>query len=235
MSFLVGLCVFGVVVLLHELGHFIAAKALGIPAPVLSIGFGPSFARFTFRETEYRLCWLPFGGYVLAGDPDDPSAFGAWKRFAFYAAGPAASFLTGLVIWQDLALCLEHATEAVVFLAGLFSGASTLADVAGPIGISAMAGEAASDGASSLIDFVAGLSISLGVFNLLPLPVLDGGEMLLAGLQGIFRRELPTSIRRALTLVGYVVLLAFALRIAGCDIARLASAPDKQPPTTQQP
>ncbi|MGA8769883.1 MAG: site-2 protease family protein, partial [Rhodomicrobium sp.] len=59
------LVVLGVVVLVHELGHFLAARALGIEVETFSIGFGPEIAGFHDRSgTRWRLAWIPLGGYV---------------------------------------------------------------------------------------------------------------------------------------------------------------------------
>ncbi len=68
--------VFGLVIFVHEFGHFIAAKALGVYAPRFSIGFGPAIYRRRQGETEYVLAWLPLGGYVrMASRHDAEAAF----------------------------------------------------------------------------------------------------------------------------------------------------------------
>jgi regulator of sigma E protease len=68
--------VFGLVIFVHELGHFIAAKAVGVYAPRFSIGFGPSLFRKRWGETEYVLAVLPLGGYVrMASRLDEDTAF----------------------------------------------------------------------------------------------------------------------------------------------------------------
>jgi regulator of sigma E protease len=70
------LVVFGLVVFVHELGHFLAAKAMGVYAPRFSIGFGPALWRRRFGETEYVLALLPLGGYVrMASRQDQATAF----------------------------------------------------------------------------------------------------------------------------------------------------------------
>jgi len=68
--------VFGLVIFVHELGHFLAAKAVGVYAPRFSIGFGPSLFRKRWGETEYILAALPLGGYVrMASRLDEEAAF----------------------------------------------------------------------------------------------------------------------------------------------------------------
>jgi regulator of sigma E protease len=76
LSWLAPLIVFGLVVFVHELGHFIAAKLTGVYAPRFSIGFGPSLLKKRFGETEYVLAALPLGGYVrMASREDEATAF----------------------------------------------------------------------------------------------------------------------------------------------------------------
>src|ERR671933_674119 len=68
--------VFGVVVFVHELGHFLAAKWMGVYAPRFSIGFGPRLWSRKWGETEYILAAIPLGGYVrMASREDEPTAF----------------------------------------------------------------------------------------------------------------------------------------------------------------
>ena len=76
LSWLAPIIVFGLVVFVHELGHFIAAKLTGVYAPRFSIGFGPSLLKRRFGETEYVLAALPLGGYVrMASREDEATAF----------------------------------------------------------------------------------------------------------------------------------------------------------------
>jgi len=76
LTWLAPLIVFGLVVFVHELGHFLAAKAVGVYAPRFSIGFGPALWRRRWGETEYVLAALPLGGYVrMASREDQATAF----------------------------------------------------------------------------------------------------------------------------------------------------------------
>ena len=70
--------VLGVLIFVHELGHFMAAKAVGIAVPRFSIGFGPATPlRFRRGETEYLISWIPFGGYVKMASLEEQEAMGA--------------------------------------------------------------------------------------------------------------------------------------------------------------
>lgn len=76
LTWLAPIVVFGLVVFVHELGHFIAAKLTGVYAPRFSIGFGPSLLKRRIGETEYVLAALPLGGYVrMASREDEATAF----------------------------------------------------------------------------------------------------------------------------------------------------------------
>ena len=89
--------VLGPLVFIHELGHFLAAKAFRIGVPVFSIGFGPRIFGFRRAETDYRLSLIPLGGYVrMSGDEADENRTGApeefltrpkYQRFIVFVAG----------------------------------------------------------------------------------------------------------------------------------------------------
>ncbi|MFZ1377143.1 MAG: M50 family metallopeptidase [Geothrix sp.] len=99
----------GGLVFLHEGGHFLAAKYMGMPVEVFSLGFGPRLFGFTWRETDVRLSALPLGGYVkLAGfNPEEPGADDPYgflkqpygKRMLFYSGGILANLATTLVLF----------------------------------------------------------------------------------------------------------------------------------------
>ena len=65
--------VLGLVVFIHELGHFLAAKSVGVYAPVFALGWGSRLVGFRRGETDYRIAWLPLGGYVQMASANDES------------------------------------------------------------------------------------------------------------------------------------------------------------------
>ena len=105
-SFLIAL---GVLVFVHELGHFLVAKWAGIRVERFSLGYPPKMIGFTRGETEYCISWIPFGGYVkVAGMADvgtEETTGAHWEfpsrsvgiRMAVIAAGPAMNFLFAFV------------------------------------------------------------------------------------------------------------------------------------------
>ena len=101
LSWLAPLIVFGIVVFVHELGHFIAAKLTGVYAPVFSLGWGSRFWGRKVGETDYRISWLPIGGYVRMASRDDETMAriegGGEKALPEGEAGAAAFAQTGHV------------------------------------------------------------------------------------------------------------------------------------------
>ena len=99
LSWLAPLLVFGLVVLVHELGHFMAAKWLGVYAPRFSIGFGPALWKRRIGETEYVLSALPLGGFVrMASREDEATAFlegGAEEKRVPAVGASSSPTLTG--------------------------------------------------------------------------------------------------------------------------------------------
>lgn len=223
MSLLVGLLVLSLVVFLHELGHFIAAKMLGVPAPIFSVGIGPALLKWTRHDTEYRISAFPLGGYVLFGRGENLDDTKAWERVIIFSAGPLANFLTALAIYQFDVLLLFGQMQAVFEVVGqLFTGGIGLNQLSGPIGIMSVAGDAAAMGIERLLYFVAFLSINLGVLNLLPLPVLDGGQILIALIEGVSRRRIHTNVRIAVALFCWALLLLMIAHVTINDISRLS-------------
>lgn len=112
--------VLGIMVLVHEAGHFLAAKFFGVRVEVFSIGFGTRLFGFRHGDTDYRVCILPLGGYVkmtgeMIGEPKeeeagekkplDPWDFTAkprWQRMIIGFAGPFANFLLAFGLMTGL-------------------------------------------------------------------------------------------------------------------------------------
>jgi regulator of sigma E protease len=353
MMFVYAVVLLGILIFVHELGHFIFAKFLGIKVLKFSLGFGPKLIGKKYGETEYLLSAFPLGGYVkMLGQSDTPEeeevipeadkqrAYNfqpIWKRFSVVFSGPFFNlcfavlifflvFMNGvpymlaevgavtpdspaaqqgimkgdrvikvdgkrIIRWdemteiihnqpgKELAIGIDRSGNALtlmvrpekkviknlfgedkevgligiapsgktemkqVGIAGSFSLAvsrtwdiSVLtlvsmvklvqriipADtIGGPIMIFQMAGEQANQGAISFFTFMAVISINLGVLNLLPIPVLDGGHILFMGIEAIRRKPLSDKVIIISQKVGLVLLLSLMAFAFYNDIVRL--------------
>lgn len=340
--------VLGVLVFVHEMGHYLAARWRGVHVDAFSIGFGRSILRGTDkRGTEWRLGWIPLGGYVkLHGQetPEDatPEARAAWRagqtfhaksvgsRSIVVAAGPVANFLLAILLFAALygtvgrpvggtgvsavvegsaaaraglepgdtivsldgqkvtrfeqvqryiqprpgqavavAITREGADRVVTVVpdaregangpvgmlgiqggagrferldpfSALVAGAEQTADVAwqtlrgigemlvgersakelgGPIRIAEVSGEAASLGIAPLVTLMALLSVSLGLLNLFPIPLLDGGHLVFYAAEAIRGRPLPPRAQEYGFRAGFAVLITLFLFASWNDIA----------------
>ncbi len=134
---LAGILLFGVIVLVHEFGHFLFAKANGIGVVEFSIGMGPRLWSFSRGETRYSVKCLPFGGSCMMVGEDvdnpDPTAFNnksVWARISVIAAGPVFNlvfaFLCAMVIvaqvGHDLPVLYDVVEDSPAARAGLLPG-----------------------------------------------------------------------------------------------------------------
>jgi regulator of sigma E protease len=106
-------------------------------------------------------------------------------------------------------------------LKGMFQRHISVKSLSGPIGIAQVVHQAAKLGWMPLIQTMAGISINLGVFNLLPFPILDGGMIFLLLIESLFQRDLPMPIKERIYQVAFVCILAFAAMVIFNDITKL--------------
>src|SRR5512146_2650576 len=100
--------VLGIMIVVHELGHFMAAKMFGVRVETFSVGFGKRLLGFRRGDTDYRISALPLGGYVKmsgenpmesrTGDPGEFMSHPRWQRFIIAVAGPFMNILLAVVL-----------------------------------------------------------------------------------------------------------------------------------------
>ena len=359
MFFVFFILILVVLILVHEFGHFIVAKAFGIRVDEFGIFFPPRIAALKAGETEYSINWLPFGGFVKifgenydegAGNPRSFINKSRWVQAAVIVAGivfnllfawlllsagymvglptsvnhegygvvsdaqvtvvdvltnspadmaglmpgdviekvqtatavepqgedaeqtqqfisshqdesviltvmrngvqkiflakpadgvvpgrkaigvefddvgvlrlsPPIAFLQGGLLGWDITR--STATGLVQFFEQIFTGTANFSDVAGPIGITAFGAAALKQGFAAGVVLTALISINLALINIIPIPGLDGGRLLIIAVEGITRRPVSVRVVNILTLAGFALLILLMLVVSYHDIAKL--------------
>ena len=106
-------------------------------------------------------------------------------------------------------------------LKGLFTRETPVRQLMGPVGIAEMSGNAASVGWISLFTLMAMISLNLGLLNLMPVPVLDGGHILILALEGVSRRDFSMKVKEKMLLVGFVLLVTLMVTVIYNDLTRV--------------
>jgi len=341
-TFLSAIILLGLIIFVHELGHFLSAKLMGVRVLKFSLGFGPKLIGKKYGDTEYLISSIPFGGYVkmLGESPgeelqEEEKVFAfnyqpVWKRFIIVFLGPLFNLVFAMVIfvfvfsygipvllpevgdvllqspaeraglmkgdtvisidgsqitqWDEMTKIIhtspgrslnlkirrksevitlsvipekkriqdlfgqgkevgligikpsgntfikksnptESLTNAVsrtweiavltlVSIGKLIQRVIPMETIGGPILIVQMAGEQASQGVLNFFVFMAIININLGVLNLLPIPILDGGHILFLGIEAIRRKPLEEkfiAIAQRVGLALILLIMAFAL------------------------
>ena len=236
MSYLLVFGTISLLITLHELGHFLAARRMGIPIARFSVGFGRKLWGFKTGKTEYWLSWIPCGGYVLPALQDDDAfeQVPLWKRIVFSLGGPVANLLgaflclslmnaarTGFSVSSVISLPLEQVCHMAIqigsLIPALFSRPDHLSSI---FGIVAGGGAYVGLNFVKLLQFSVLLNVNLAVFNLIPILPLDGGKIVMSVLRKIHqplrKLELP------LTVGGWALLLGLTLYATALDISRVA-------------
>ncbi len=346
---LLTLVILGLLIMLHEFGHFLMCRANKIRVEKFSIGFGKEIWSFTRGGTKYAISLFPFGGFVRpAGEdlaalegskpkPGDYLAASVFQRLTVVTAGPAMNWFlawllftivlvigrpvqmatigefikgypaetSGLQVgdritvvdgkkvdqWMEMTALIREHTEGPLALTVMRNGGETIvslspksetdsatagkpfsrigikpdikdvrierfpapiaavkaADIvldytlmtyeaifglitrelpiqtmSGPVGVVGMAAKASSMGIVYVIQLAAMLSISLAVFNMLPIPALDGGHVLFLFIEAIKRKPLSLKLQERSTQVCFVLLIMLFVVITVNDISRLS-------------
>ncbi len=349
MTFLSAIVLLGILIFVHELGHFLFAKMMDVKVLKFSLGFGPRLIGRKYGETEYLISAFPLGGYVKMlgedredeiSDADKARAYSSqpvWKRLLIVVSGPAFNlffagfifmfvFLSGVPVlmtevgevladspaaragllkgdsivelnnaplmrWDEmtgiihkspgikLSLKIKRGDEQIalditpekkttpnifgenkeVGLIGIKPSGKTFIEkkdplsavsyaamrtwdlsvltivsivkliqriipaetIGGPILIFQMAGQQAAEGPLNFFVFMAIISINLGVLNLLPIPILDGGHVLFLGIEAIRRKPLSDKAIMVAQRVGLALLITLMVFAFYNDIMRL--------------
>ena len=116
---------------------------------------------------------------------------------------------------------VNMSTLVIKAVSSMLSGAISAENVSGPISIAKGAGESAAAGAVAFLSFLAAISVNLGILNLLPIPVLDGGQLVFIAYEALFRRAPGQKVQRMLTAIGLGILLTLMILAVFNDIRGL--------------
>jgi len=236
MSYVAVAILIGLLIVIHEYGHLLAAKLCRIPVRRFSIGFGPKLFGFKLRETSYWFSLIPLGGYVLpALDDKDFRQLPAYKRITFALGGPIANIIgafVGLFVIGLSQLSLGPiqalsfaAIQLKIDVQQQLYGLSTLfvdfGQLSGMVGVVAIGGTHFGSTLAGLLTFSVLINISLAVLNLLPLPPLDGGRILFCVLEKIYR---PIGkIEAPVTLLGWALVMVLMICVTVQDVGRIVA------------
>ena len=230
----------GFLIFIHEGGHFLTAKLCKVKVNEFAIGFGPTIWKRQGRETKYAVRAIPLGGFVSMEGEDEESnderAFSKAsipKRITIVAAGALVNIIFGLltyfilvvIVYKDVQLAFQSTggfiTSLIESIKMLFTGKVGINDLSGPVGISQVVTQTTS--VVNYIYIISLISVSLGITNLLPIPALDGGKILILILEAIRRKPLKQETELKIQLLGFSILIAISLIVTYNDIARIVT------------
>jgi regulator of sigma E protease len=153
-----------------------------------------------------------------------PQLRGSKGMMGFYLGEPTKMFKPGPLAAIGLSVERNVELSGLLFriLGGLFTGETSIRDFQGPVGIGRLSGEAAQEGLISLLSLMALLSLQLGIINLMPVPILDGGHILIMALEGIARRDFSMQVKEKMLLAGFVVLMMLMVTVIYNDLTRIS-------------
>ena len=234
MTYLTTIFIIGLLILVHEWGHLLAARWARIPVARFSIGFGPVLWFWHKGGVEYCVSLVPLGGYVMPRFESEEEflRIAPGRRIVMWLGGPAANLVLaglGLMVcaaaagrWSPRALLVDPwiqvaagAVHIAMVLPSIFLHPEGLSGI---IGIVAAGKSFVATGVVSSLRFGVLLSLNLAVFNLLPLPPLDGGKIICCLLEKINRRL--ASLHTRFAVVGIALLLTLMAYTTVMDVVR---------------
>lgn len=236
MGNIIGLVIiFNVILVIHELGHYWAARRIKFPVQTVCFGLGKPIITWRRGDTTFAVAPVPLGGYIKMDDEAYaalPASHKAW--IAFW--GPIANlfsvvvFISGLLFLHNLVeLGLAALTPPILFkslVAGvevlvnivvyLFWGIVELSNhgglaqaVVGPVGLAHQVQSVGQLSMAMWLALFSGLSVNIALFNLLPIPALDGGRITFALLEMVMGK--PIAKEETIHQWGFILLLTLGL------------------------
>lgn len=240
----------GFLVFIHEGGHFLVAKLCKVKVNQFAIGFGKTIWQKKGKETTYSIRMIPLGGFVsMEGEDEESEEDGSFtkasvgRRMAIVLAGATVNIIFGILVYfilmSTVGLEFVDPTRDTILnriyygakgtgkfilmivdsIKILFTGGLATDQMVGIVGISEVV--ATTTGIANYIYLMAVISVSLGVTNLLPIPALDGGKILILLIEVIRRKPMKLETEAKIQLLGFSILIALSLFVTYNDIIRL--------------
>jgi regulator of sigma E protease len=153
-----------------------------------------------------------------------PEQRGDRGMLGLYVSEPTRSFTPGPLEAIQLSVQRNIEFGGLIFktLGGLFVGETSPRQLMGPVAIAQLSGESAQAGWIALFTLMASISLNLGLLNLLPIPVLDGGHILIMALEGVARRDFSMAVKEKMLLAGFVLLMMLMVTVIYNDLTRIS-------------
>lgn len=240
----------GFLIIIHEAGHFLVAKLCKVKVNEFSIGFGKIIWKKQGKETLYTIRLIPLGGFVqMEGETEESTDNRAFsnvsipKRIAIVAAGAIVNIIFGIIVYFTLVSTIglqfvdpakdtflnriyyggmqtkEFVISLLESIKMLFTSGLSVEQMTGPVGISQIVVQTTTF--ANYIYILSIISVSLGVTNLLPIPALDGGKIIILLIEAIRGKKIKAETEVAITLVGFSILIAISLYVTYNDIIRI--------------
>lgn len=222
------------IIVVHESGHFLMCKLFNVKTPIFSVGFGPVLASYTRNDTTFQLAALPLGGYV-AIDPTSLAPKPYSQKLLINIAGILFNIIFALLLlmyfmWltgqQNIILSGMLTTYQLCMrmARGMFGmwKKEQRSEIMGPIGIVSSTTEVQNTNQKAfMIWWLALININVAIFNLLPIPLLDGGHIAMDTIEALYGKPLPPHLVGNINLIFLLLFLTLLFWISMRDVQRL--------------
>jgi regulator of sigma E protease len=235
MNYFFIIVIIGFLIFIHELGHFVFAKASGIAIETFSVGFGPKIFKRNIKGTEYCISAVPLGGYILPAIKDESEFYKipVLKRIIFCIGGPLANVILPVIILIVAGIFNSSTSIAGIFINPFIQIFNNLFNIikaipsmfsspehlSGIVGIISIGSKIIASNTYMAINLLISLSLSLAVFNMLPIPALDGGKIILYLLEKIHPKLLK--IQLPATIAGWVLIAGLTVYVTIKDVVKI--------------
>jgi len=221
-----GLAGISLIILIHEMGHFLFAQLFGVPTPSFSLGFGPPLFAIPIGQTIFKVALLPFGGYVEM-DQEALAKLSYLPKMLIVFAGIFFNLIFAYAIL--LYYAIRNKTTLISTITSTIKPHQTTDQetaqpentIIGPVGIISMIGKSIAIDPHLYWFILAILSLNMGLFNIIPLPFFDGGKALIYSIEALTGTIIPPTILWLISTLFLAFFMLFIARVTMNDIKRL--------------